>query len=116
MKKRIKFAVTATLIALLIAIAATAVGCGGKSDSSDKIAIKSSPRLEYLLGQDLDLSKGSISSTKGDKVKEIKLTASGVKVSGYDKNKLGKQTVTVSYGGQTCTFTVNVHGKIEAVD
>ena len=116
MKKPIKFAVTAVLFVLLVAIAVTAVGCGGKSASSDKISIKSSPRLEYLIGQDLDLSKGSILSVSGGKEKEIKLTASGVKVTGYDKNKPGKQTLTVSYGGQTCTFTVNVHGKIEAVD
>ncbi len=114
MKKAIKFVITVAALSALIAFAASFAACG--SAKADSVAMKNMPRTEYVQGQELDLSKGSISATVDGKEKEIALTSSDVQISGYDKNLLGKQTVTVNYGGQSCTFTVNVHGKIEAVD
>jgi len=47
------------------------------------------------------LSKGS----------ELEIDNSDLTISGYDKTKVGKQTVTVSYEGKTAAFEVNVEAK-----
>ena len=36
-------------------------------------------------------------------------------ISGYDKNTLGTQTITVSYGGLTTTFDVEVKDYITGI-
>ena len=37
---------------------------------------------------------------------------SGFTTSGYDKNKVGKQTITVTYQGKSATFTVTVNSRV----
>ena len=62
-------------------------------------------KTKYVLGTDLDLS-GMVVKAKYDTGDS--LTVTDYTVSGYDKNTLGEQIVTVSYGGKNATFKVTV--------
>lgn len=87
-----------------------------------KLVISKEPnKLTYRQGEALD--------TAGLKVQAIYSDSSSsqvtnYKVSGFNPNKLGKQTVTVSLEGKTATFTVTVYavgdvdgdGKITSAD
>jgi len=83
---------------------------GGSSSSSAEIYIEKSlqPKLLYVEGQDLDLSKGALTIAKGSDITRIPFTDSRISISGYDKHTLGNQTLTVSYDGKTTTLTVAV--------
>lgn len=70
------------------------------------------PQTVYVLGQELDLSKGTLTvRTKGGK-EELALDAEGVTIEGYDKDTLGKQELKVSYNGHETSYTVNVVERI----
>ena len=102
---------------VLIAVALTITFCALSKDSGiSSIVIKDTdlPRTTYVQGQDLDLSDGVITAIGKKSESVIPMTDSGVSVSGYDKNTLGKQTVTVSYKDLTTTFEVNVLSRITA--
>lgn len=63
----------------------------------------------YYTGHDLDLAGGTIHAIYNDgSAEDVSMTASGVTVSGYDKNTAGQQALTVTYQGKTASFTVNV--------
>ena len=107
-----------TRIILLILIVSTmlftAVSCKG----TPEIAVKEDamPQLVHVLGEELDLSKGVLVVNQGKKTEEIAMNAEGVEISGYDKNQLGEQTVTVSYNGASTTVTVTVVERMQVVD
>ena len=64
-------------------------------------------KVKYVEGQSLDLTGGKvIVSYNDDTSEEIDLTSD--MISGYDKDHLGKQTITVTYQGKTATFEVEV--------
>lgn len=77
------------------------------------ITVKTQPtKTEYIQGEELDLTGGVILVTYTDgKTEEIKMTDSQVTTSGYNKNKLGEQIVTIIYKGKTTQITVNVKQK-----
>lgn len=79
----------------------------------EKIEIKELPKkTEYLKGEDLDLTGGIITVTYEDGTTEdIAMSSKSVKVSGYNKNVIGTQTVTITYRGYTLIF--NVTNKLE---
>ena len=68
--------------------------------------MKKTPKTEYKYNEAIDVSTGTISVTKGSGTRDIAITEN--MVSGYDPTKLGKQTMTISYGGQTTSYEVNV--------
>lgn len=82
------------------------VGC--KKVEKIDVLKKDMPQVVYVLGSDLNLSTGKLTAVIGDETVEIALNDSDVSVSGYDKNKLGEQTLTVTYAKQTTTFKVKV--------
>ncbi|WP_249283480.1 LamG-like jellyroll fold domain-containing protein, partial [Ligaoa zhengdingensis] len=67
-------------------------------------------KLDYVLGQKLDLAGGSITVHYEDssRDKTIPLTESGVRIEGFPTQAGDGQLVTVIYGGQRATFAVNV--------
>jgi len=70
------------------------------------IRISSPPaKIDYDLGQDLDLTGMVVTATYGDNFTQ---TVTGYTQSGYNKTKTGTQTVTVTYQKKTAAFTVNV--------
>jgi surface protein len=79
-----------------------------KAKSAVSISITTSPKkTEYIKGEKLDVSEGEI-TVKYDSGEEKIVELSATKISGYDRNKVGKQTLTVEYQGLTTTFDVEV--------
>ena len=75
--------------------------------------MKKTPKTEYKYNEPLDLSNGTITITKGSGTKDIAITEN--MVSGYDPTKLGKQTITVTYGGKTTSYEVNVKDYVTGI-
>lgn len=88
--------------------------CGDSKVTDIAVTGSNQPRLTYVQGQELDLSKGSITVLVSGKETQVPLDAEGVTVSGYDKNTLGKQTLTITYLDKTTTYDVNVIARITA--
>ena len=98
MKKSVKIA----LVALLAAIVVCAlVACNG-----GEISIEKMPQVTYVVGQELNLSAGTL-RIEG-KAQSIAMDSPEVTVEGYDKNKLGEQELTLTYKKMTTTLTVKV--------
>lgn len=103
MKKSFKYLL---LIVSALALILCAVACG--SVKSISVSPDHEFQTTYVLGQELNLSGGILNADDGKKVSEIALDSKDVTVSGYDKNLLGKQTLTVEYEGVTTELTVTV--------
>lgn len=90
----------------VFALIVCATACG----SVESISVSEDHKFQttYVLGQDLNLSGGILNVDAGKKSSEIPLDSEDVTVSGYDKNLLGKQTVTIEYEGVTTQITVTV--------
>ena len=78
-----------------------------------ELTLESKPaKLEYVQGEELDLSGLVLNALyENGYTAQIQAEDDGIKVSGYDAQKTGDQTVTVSFGGQSVTFTVTVAEK-----
>lgn len=64
-------------------------------------------KTAYNYGEELNPAGGKLLLTYSDQSTEtVDITAA--MISGYDKNKVGKQTLTVTYEGKTVTFDVTV--------
>ncbi len=103
--------VTIVVAVLLIALS----GCGNKIDD---IAIKEDamPQSVFILGEDIDLSSGILVIYEDGKETEIAMNDEGVSVSGFDKNTLGEQTITVHYKDKSVDLTVTVVERMQVVD
>ncbi len=67
---------------------------------------------EYALGIEPDYSLGKLRITYSDNsTVEIPMNDPDVKISGYDKNTVGKQYIKVEYQGMSTTFEVTVKDK-----
>ena len=75
-------------------------------DSVKKITLKTTPKTDYKYNDEIDVSTGVITVESGSGTKDIQVTES--MITGYDKTTLGKQTITITYGGQTVTYEVTV--------
>lgn len=84
----------------------------------DSIKVSTKPtKLEYVKGEKLDLSGGKITITNNDGTTSTKnITDDTIKVTGYDKTKLGEQTLTITYSEKTTTLKITVIKKeIESI-
>lgn len=81
-----------------------------------KLYIKNTeaPRATYVQGQELDLTSGSLTYSVDGEETTLAFNAEGVTVSGYDKNMLGQQTLTVTYNEKTVNVNVTVIPRISA--
>ena len=82
------------------------------------VIIKQPPlKLEYYYGEssELDTSgmmlEAEFTETEGTTIKEV--AVSQCLISGYQSNKVGEQTITVSYGGKQATFDICVRYNLE---
>ena len=98
------------VLALFTACILTLVGCGGEGGGLSAISVstKSEHKKVYVQGQELSLDGGILTTVTDGKEAALPFTASGVSVTGYDPEKLGKQTLTVSYMDKTATFEIEV--------
>ena len=104
MKKNIKILLLTLVSVLLLFL----VACG----TFDSIFFEKAPRTTYVQGQDLDFTDTVLVAMKKDKQEPVDLTSEDVVITGYDKNTLGKQTVTFTYKEATTTLTVTVIPRI----
>ncbi|MCQ2400213.1 MAG: bacterial Ig-like domain-containing protein [Clostridia bacterium] len=72
------------------------------------VTLKTSPtKTVYTVGDELDVTGAVLTVEYADGTSsEIPVTSK--MVTGFDKDTLGEQTVTVTYNEKTVTFTVNV--------
>lgn len=63
---------------------------------------------QYYKGQDLDLSKFNAYGVYNNDEKGDNFTVTADMISGYDKNKVGKQIVTITYEGCTAQVEITV--------
>ena len=79
------------------------------------ISIRTLPKkLEYNVGENLDLTGATLNVVKDSGTSIIDITSD--MVSGFDKNKEGMQVITVSYGDYTVQFSVLVKKTKSTVD
>ena len=84
------------------------------TDTVTAISLNGTNPDKVKYGEELDLSGVTIEVTKGSgKTTENVLSSM---ISGFNKNTLGKQTVTVTYGGKTATFEVTVQDYVTKVE
>ena len=100
MKKGVKVILSVTFVFLFALIMAS---CG----SVEAISVSESDDYQtvYVRGQDLNLSGGILIIDEDEK---ISLDSKDISVSGYNKDTLGKQTVTIEYKGAKTEITVTV--------
>ena len=89
---------------------------GGNKNVDIAIKENAMPQSIFVLGEEIDLSAGVLLVDQNGTVTEIPMNAAGVTVSGYDKNTLGKQTVTVTYKDKSVAFDVNVIERMQVSD
>lgn len=83
---------------------------------TDAITLKTPPtKTEYYYGEDLNTAGLTIEAdfTSDTEPATAEIDASSCIVSGYNKNKVGTQTITVSYADKTTTFQVKVYYNLE---
>ena len=119
--RSIKKILALTLLVLIAVFAFSVVSCDDSGSSITgntvtEIYIEKSdiPRQLYVEGQELELAGGVLTTVVNGEKSPIPLTSEGITVSGYDKNTVGTQTVTVTYKEQTTTFTVTVIARAAA--
>ncbi len=84
-------------------------------DGVKEITIGKTPQTEYKYGEKLNVEEGSIIVTKNNGEKEeIKITPDMVE--GLNPNKLGEQTITITYEGKKTTYTVQVKDYIKDIE
>lgn len=109
------------LLLLVVAAVITMAACDNTQSNQptvDEISVTEGnmPQQVYPLGQALNLANGMLTVKTGDEVKEIPMTTEGIVATGYDANKLGEQTVTISYGGKTTQITVTVIERMQVIE
>lgn len=110
-----KPAILALLMALLCC--ALLMGCegGGEGGVSEIFVQKMDmPRLSYVQGQELDLHGGVLTAVVDGVAGPVPMDAADVTVTGYNKDQLGKQTLTITYMGKTTTIEVEVKARATA--
>ena len=118
-----KFSKITLLLLLLVVSLLVATSCKDDPNIVDipksgsiSIADDGMPQLVYVRGEDIDLTNGILSINTGDEIKEIALNSEGVTISGYDKNKVGEQVVTITYGEHSTQITVTVVERMQAIE
>ncbi|MCL2675342.1 MAG: bacterial Ig-like domain-containing protein [Firmicutes bacterium] len=103
------------LIVLLLMFAALALAAAACGPTGFAFSPEDPPKLVYLEGQSLELSSGKLTVKYGSKTEEIDLSDPGVTITGYDRNKVGEQELTLTYKNKTFKFTVTVNQRLVVV-
>mgnify|MGYP003311958228 CR=1 FL=1 len=82
------------ILAILCTVCLVLLACG----KIDSIHFETEPRKTYVQGQEFTLEDAVIVATSKDKTTPVDMAE--VSISGYNKDQLGSQTVTITYGEQ----------------
>ena len=104
------------LVTLLLAIFTLSIAACGKKKVEVSFKEDAKPQSVFVLGEELDLSSGILLVQNKKGTVEVPMNDEGVTVSGYDKNTLGTQTVTITYMDKSIDFTVTVVERMQVVD
>jgi uncharacterized repeat protein (TIGR02543 family) len=120
-KRRPRALLFATALASALALAfLTLAGCpnpssgGGEDPLLVDIEAKTS-KTAYIRGEDLDLSTITVTGVYSDGSKQS-VPITGDAITGYDKDRLGEQTLTVTVEGKRSGFKVTVLTPEEALE
>ncbi len=102
------------VLVMILACAAMLTGCNSSVVSDIVVLNSGKPRTVYVEGQDLDLSGGVITAIVDGEETSIPMNSEDVTVTGYDKDTIGKQTLTITYKEKTTTIEVNVIARMVA--
>ncbi len=106
------------ILVMLMAAAFTAIACNNRSIDSINVENADLPiKTVYIYGVDTEFQPfgGSLTVhyTNGD-TESVSLEDSRVTCSGFDPEKIGNQTITVTFNGKTCEFPVRMVQRIAA--
>ncbi|MBQ8719566.1 MAG: bacterial Ig-like domain-containing protein [Clostridia bacterium] len=108
-KKHVKVFLAAAALIILVTIVFAFTGCdSGPATSNIYITKENMPQVVFVQGENLDLSAGKLTVEGKNETVTVSLTSPEVTVTGYDKNTLGKQSLTITYGEQSTTLDVTV--------
>ena len=82
-------------------------------DSVTDMVIKTPPKQDYKYNEELDVTGGWITVTRGSGTEDIEIKPS--MVTGYTKTDLGEQTLNVTYGGITKQYKVTVKDYVTGI-
>ncbi len=102
-------ALAATLL-LTLGVLLLCTSCGGVKELS--VDTEHLPQTVFVAGNELDLSAGSLLADG----KAVPLTDPEVTVTGYDKDTVGKQTLTITYKGAETTLDITVAPRFETAE
>lgn len=108
MTKKKLLIIVASAIVFVGACIGVCIALFSKKVEKIDVLKKDMPQLVYVQGSDLNLSSGKVTAVIGDEKVEIALNDPEVSITGYDKNKLGEQTLTITYEEKTTTIKVTV--------
>jgi len=116
MNKKFKIIISLMISVILVLALVSFVGCknkgngGGGDNKVTEIYVTKAdlPRVNYVEGQELDLTDGKLTAVVNGSETKVPLTAAEVTVSGYNKDTVGEQTITIQYSGLSTTITVTV--------
>lgn len=117
-KNKMKRTLKILIVTLLLAICSLSIVACGKNKVKGDISVKEDamPQSVFVLGEDIDLSAGVLLIDNNGKTTEVPMNSEDVTVTGYDKNTLGQQTITVSYKDKSVELTVNVVERMQISD
>ena len=104
------------LLVMALMCCALLVGCESGEGGVSEIFVQKMdmPRLSYVQGQELDLHGGVLTAVVDGVAGPVPMDAADVTVTGYNKDQLGKQTLTITYKGKTTTIEVEVLARASA--
>lgn len=80
-----------------------------KTATVQSISITTMPKIEYVVGEQLDLTGGELTATYSDNTtKKVSLTDTAVTVQKPNMKTAGQKTVSVTYESKSTTFKVTV--------
>ena len=85
------------------------------TDTVSSINVNTQPTNATKYGEDVDLTGVTIDVVKGSGTKTIPVTKDMIKPGTYNPTTLGSQQVTIQYGGQQTTLTINVKDYVTGI-
>ena len=84
------------------------------TDNVVSVKVSQAPKTDYKYNEPLDVSAGKIEITRASGDTEV-ISIESSWVSGYDQTTLGEQELTITYGGKTVTYKVNVKDYVTGI-